>query len=143
MHQYEFDPILILFFLQDTHHFLVDRRAAVHDLVHVAGIDHIPERALDETGDNRIRIQHFELVAHRVNHPIRVEKRDIHGHVIGGHCRELLDPSRTFDDDHDNDRIHEGDLSMPSGLVNINELPASQVQAPFVGADLIDRRPRQ
>jgi hypothetical protein len=115
----------LLFFLQNPYDLLVDLSPAVHDLIHLMGVDHISERALHKAGDNRIRVEHLELIADRIDHFVCIEQRDVHRDIVGGHGSQLFDQPRPFDHDNRDDCIDKGDLDMPPRLVDVDKPPAS------------------
>jgi len=126
LNQDEFNPILFLFFLQRLHHFqLISARLCM-----TSSILRILTISLREPRRNQPRflpVQHFKLKTHRVIHSIGIKQRHIHGHIVRCHNGEFIDLSATFDDSYPDDRIHKGDLNMPSRLVNVDKFSTPQV----------------
>ena len=130
--------VLLLFGFEGLHELLVHLGPAVHDLGHGLGVDHVPQLALHELEDDPLRVGHLQSIAGGVGDNVSVLEGDDHGHVVGSHGRDALDVAQPLVDLDDDDRVHERNLHIPTGLVLSDETPAAQVQAPLVRVDLVD-----
>ena len=70
-------PYCSSFFCSVSDHFLVDLGAIVHDLVHLAGIDDVPQGALDESRQ-RFLLDSTLQVDNAPGHPLDMYKEAIH-----------------------------------------------------------------